>query len=145
MNMLQRRSLGPRLVLVCLGLWSLANVRLVLNAVRMHGDPDSTYTPSVMIPRFEPLRQWLPDDVETGYLLDEEHADLQTHHPGSRFSLALYALSPRIIRPTTDCPLVIVDGDRPETPPKIAQQQGWTLVADLHNGVRLYSTPRRTP
>ena len=138
--MLQRQRLGPRIVLVCLCVWGLANIRLIVSTVRESRNPLAGYTPSAMIPRFEPLAQWLPEEAEAGYLLDEENADLKTHAPASRRSLALYTLSPRIIRPTTDCPLVIVDSDRPETPPKIAGQQGWTLVADLHNGVRLYRT-----
>ena len=143
--MLQKRNLGPRFVLVCFCLWGLANFRLVLSSLREQGNPLARYTPSAMIPRFEPLGQWLPEATSAGYLLDEENADLQTHNPGSRLSLAMYTLSPRIIRQTTACPLVIVDGDRPETPPKIAEQQGWTLVADLHNGVRLYRTQRTEP
>jgi hypothetical protein len=143
--MLHRGSLGPRIVLVCLCLWGLANIRLALNCVREYGDPLASYTPAAMIPRFEPLGQWLPNATGAGYLLDEEHADLQTHNPGSRLSLALYTLSPRMIRQTTACPLVIVDADRPDTPPKIAREQGWTLVADLHNGVRLYRTQRTGP
>jgi len=138
--MLLKGNHGPRIVLACLCLWGLANIRLVRTTVREFVNPLATYTPSAMIPRFEPLGQWLPEATSTGYLLDEENADMQTHFPGSRFPLARYALSPRMIRRTTDCPLVIVDADRPETPPKIARQQGWTLVADLHNGVRLYRT-----
>jgi hypothetical protein len=125
--------------------WGLANIRLLLNSVREYGNPLARYTPTAMIPRFEPLKQWLPENSTTGYLLDEENADLETHNPGSRLSLALYTLSPRIVLQTTACPLVIVDADRPETPPKIAQQRGWTLVADLHNGVRLYRTQRTEP
>ena len=112
--MLLRGSLGSRLVLLCLCLWGLANLRLLLTSVREYRDPLARYTPSAIIPRFEPLRQWLPDGTVVGYLLDEENADLHTHHPESRFSLALYTLAPRTIRRTTACPLVIVDGNRPE-------------------------------
>ncbi len=143
--MLVKRSLGPRLVLACICLWGLADVRVVFDAICRHGKTRPTYEPTVMVPRFEPLAQWLPDAVTTGYLLDSENTGAGPIHPEARIRLAQYALSPRLICRTTDCPLVIVDSDRPEKPPKIAQARGWTLVADLHNGVRLYRTERDGP
>ena len=140
MAMLGKKRLGPHLVLLCICLWGLANVRLVSSALCGAAAPRPGYEPTAMIPRFQPLAQWLPDTATTGYLLDGEHAGAGPIDSEARIRLAQYTLSPRLIRRTTACPLVIVDSDRPETPPNIAQVRGWTLVADLHNGVRLYRT-----
>ena len=144
--MLQRQRPGARIVLVCLCVWGLANVRLIVSTVRESRNPLAGYTPSAMIPRFAPLAQWLPEDAEASYLLDEENADLKTHAPAARRALALLTCAVAADHPADNgLPSGDRSTDRPETPPKIAGQQGWALVADLHNGVRLYRTREPGP
>ena len=57
-----------------------------------------------------------------------------------RLFLAQYALSPQRLASCVASRWVIVESDCPETVPEIAASAHWTLLADLHNGVRLYRT-----
>jgi hypothetical protein len=137
-----RTTIGSTFVVVCLCLWGLANVRFALRNVNDHWRPSPDYAPAAFVPRFAPLAAYLPAKATIGYMLDADHADVQRRHPDARYALAQYCLAPRLIARTADFPLVIVDSDDAESPPGIAQERGWTIVADLHNGVRLYRTER---
>jgi hypothetical protein len=126
-------------------LWGVANVRFALRNVSERWRPSPDYPPAVFVPRFAPLTGYLPDKGTIGYVLDTEHADVLRYHPDARYALAQYCLAPHLIARTADYPLVIVDSDDADAPPGIASERRWALVADLHNGVRLYRTERAGP
>ena len=73
-----------------------------------------------------------------GLLVDERYADPKLFHPVGRLWLARYALARGPVDWSTDHALVIVDSGVSAPPP--AKSRGWILVADLHNGVRLFRT-----
>jgi hypothetical protein len=93
--------------------------------------------------RYELLRPMVPIGEVTRFIVDEEHADTAAVPPSARVGLAQYALTPRRVASDAASRWVIVDSDCPGTVPKFAAKSHWTLVADLHNGVRLYRTDVR--
>jgi hypothetical protein len=119
---------------------ALANGRVAWNAARHLGAPPDNGAPEVFSARFEPLAAWLPEGTVTGFVIDGAHTDSKRLHPDGRFGLAQYALSPRLLDAWTPHALMIVDADDPEAMPEMAVRQGWTLLANLHNGVKLFST-----
>jgi hypothetical protein len=129
----------PRMALVLVCLAAIANVRMISHALR-HRDVPKPGEIGPFVARFEPLRPMLPEGSVTGFVLDREHAAPHPPHPEARFALAQYALCPRVVEELPLHELVIVDSDAPATPPAVARQCGWDLVADLGNGVRLYRT-----
>jgi hypothetical protein len=132
----------PRCAIVLLCACALANGRVAWNAVRHLGGPPDNGSPEVFIARFQPLAAWLPEGTMTGFVIDEAHTDSKRLHPDGRLGLAQYALSPHLLDPWRPRALVIVDSDDPEAMPEMAVRQGWTLIVNLHNGVKLFSTPR---
>jgi hypothetical protein len=117
----------------------LAGLRIVWSIVGELRQPPESNSVEAVIARFEPLRRLLPEGVVTGFVVDERHADVTLVPAAERFRLAQYALSPRLVEDSPDHALVVVDADVPTTP-EVARARGWTLVADLHNGVRLFRT-----
>jgi hypothetical protein len=103
-------------------------------------DQDS---PEQFVARFEPLVPLLPKDEPADYLLDRRHSYPERLHLDARLPLARYAVAPRRLTANTGARLVVVDSDRPDVVPQAVAAAHWTLLADLHNGIRLYRTARR--
>ena len=123
-----QRVLRPRLAIALLVLCALASVRIVWSTIGECRQPPASNSVEAVIARFEPLQRLLPEGGVTGFV-----------GSGERFRLAQYALSPRVIECSPDHALVVDDADALALP-AIAAARGWTLVADLHNGVRLFHT-----
>jgi hypothetical protein len=117
----------------------LASSRIVWSAVREFRERSAGNSVEAVIARFEPLRGLLPEGAVTGFVVDQRHADVRLIPVAERFRLAQYALSPLVVEDCPDHALVVVDADVPALP-EVAGVRGWTLVADLHNGVRLFRT-----
>ncbi|MFZ5830206.1 MAG: hypothetical protein ACOY3P_08960 [Planctomycetota bacterium] len=132
------RAHASRLLLIAFCICALANSRMALSTVSKKLKSEARYAPTELIPRYEPLRSSLPEGARVGFMVDDQHSDLQLWDPLARLYLARYALSPRLVESGTTQDLVIVDSDDPATAPEIAKHGGWTLVADLMNGVRIY-------
>jgi hypothetical protein len=90
------------------------------------------------VAKYEPLRALIPTDEAAQFVVDEGRADLTALHRDARLYLAQYALSPRRLGRDVGSRWVVVDSDSADTPPGIATSAYWSLIADLHNGVRLY-------
>jgi hypothetical protein len=88
----------------------------------------------------EPLAPLLPSGEVIRFVLDRSHRDPTWTDLGGWLYLAQYVLSPRLLAADAPSQWVIVDSAGPESVPEIAIKSGWTLVADLHNGMRLYRT-----
>jgi hypothetical protein len=125
-------------VLICL--CALAGFRTNWSLFRHSRPASKGDSPEAILARFEPLQRLIPDDAVLGFFVDERYADPKLFLPAGRLWLACYLLSPRTLDWSTDHALVIVDSGVPAPPPEMAQSKGWTLVADLHNGVRLFRT-----
>ncbi len=91
------------------------------------------------VAKYEPLRPWLPADEVVRFVIDEPHI---RSAPAAieRLGLAMYAVAPRWLAEKAASRWVVVDSDCPEIVPEIAVSGRWTLIVDLHNGVRLYRT-----
>jgi hypothetical protein len=106
--------------------------------------------------KYAPLRDILPKEQAAEFMVDSEHADLDRFDLNGRFFLIQYAASPRLFKGWADFSrksatvaeqsekdansrIIVVDSDRPEVVPKIASSPKWRLLADLQNGVRVYS------
>ena len=119
----------PRLAIVLLSLCARASSRIVWSTARELRQPPESNSVEAVIARFEPLRRLLPEGAVTGFVGDSVE----------RFSWPSTALSPRVVERSSDHALVVVDADALALP-EAAAARGWTLVADLHNGVRLFRT-----
>lgn len=93
--------------------------------------------------RYRLLGDAVPAGASMRFVVDERHATNRIMSADSRLYLAQLALSPRVVGNRVESRWVIVDSDVPEAIPKVATRGGWDLVADLHNGVRLYRTDAR--
>jgi len=93
--------------------------------------------------RYERLAAYLPGKCRIGYLVRPEEAESRKAVETARLELLQYALSPRMIDKFTDQEIVILDSDEPEAPPPAALCRDWELVADLHDGIKLYREARR--
>ena len=131
---------SPGVAMVLISICALASLyRFQYNAWRAC----ATREPSVaeqFIAKYEPLGPLLPAGEVTCFIVDRQHADLERMEEEGRRYLAQYAVSPRLVGQWGDSPWVVVDSDCPDSVPKIAAADRWTLVADLRNGLRLYRT-----
>jgi hypothetical protein len=129
----------PRLAIMLLCLFALANIRIVPAALKRMGKPEPDQA-GPFLAKMMPLAARLPAEHVFGFALDDEHTDLAYYSFGARLFLTQYAFSPRLIEHSTAHRFVIVDSDAPEVVPRMAIEGHWSLVADLGNGVRLYRT-----
>lgn len=85
--------------------------------------------------RFEKIKPLLPSHGVVGYLGDERDDE---HESGRSFYLTQYALAPTIVLRTTNADFVVVNlrDDAESAVP--AAMDGWVLLRDCFNGVRLY-------
>jgi hypothetical protein len=90
------------------------------------------------VARYEPLRSLLPADEISRFQIDKKYTDENLQHPDARLYLARCAVVPRRLAYEAKSRWIVVDSDRPDIEPALAKAGRWTLVADLHNGVRLY-------
>ena len=133
-----RGALRPCLAILLICLSALASFRSTWLATGPSRQASAPKASEALPARFEPLQRLVPKDAAIGLLVDERYADPKLFHPVGRLWLARYALAPRQVDWLTDHALVIVDSGVPAPPP--AKSRGWILVADLHNGVRLFRT-----
>jgi hypothetical protein len=133
-----RRRSHVAIALVCMA--GLSNVRVLPHAVWSFCAATPPDSPDVLAARFEPLCSLLPMEAKAGFLYDRRRADGWLADPDGRLFLAQYALAPRLLEHSVAHRWVIVDSDDCGNPPETVAAVGWTLVADLHNGVRLYTT-----
>jgi hypothetical protein len=99
--------------------------------------------PEVFANRYQPLQTFVPSTDAMRFLADDSHIVNRIVPSDDRLRLAQLALSPRYVGVGVESPWVIVDSDFPEATPAAATGGGWQLVADLHNGVKLYRTDAR--
>jgi hypothetical protein len=90
------------------------------------------------VAKYEPLRPLMPTNEAAQFVIDEGHVDLQAMPRDARWFLAQYAVSPRLLGRGIASRWIVVDSDSTDTLPEIASSAHWSLIADLHNGVRLY-------
>lgn len=131
---------GPHLMIVMISLCALANIRLPVRLWSQVGRPPRPMAAEPYLEKVEPLNRLLPEKASLGFVIDTDHMNPEIRHPGARFGLTEYALLPRLVDMSLDHPLVIVDSDDAQAEPAIAVRSGWTLMVDLHNGVRVYRT-----
>lgn len=99
--------------------------------------PDAT---APFVARFEALKPLVRATPSLGYLSQAQNLDPKHPDPAKRLYLVQFALAPRLVEQRTDREWVIFDSDELAAAPEIATREGWTLVADLHNGVKLFRT-----
>jgi hypothetical protein len=135
----RRRS--PQAAIALIGGCAVLSLYLFERNAWLECGTHDQYSPEQFVTRFEPLLPLLPQDEPADYLLDQQHSDIERLHPGARLLLARYAVAPRRLTENAGSRWIVVDSDRPDVAPEAAA--GWTLLADLRNGVRLYRTERR--
>ncbi|MGO8690770.1 MAG: hypothetical protein ACLQLG_14195 [Thermoguttaceae bacterium] len=133
-----RGALRPCLAILLICVSALASFRGIWLPTGASRQASAHNASEVLPARFEPLQRLVPKNAAIGLLVDERYADPKLFHPVGRLWLARYALAPRPVDWSTDHALVIVDSGVSAPPP--AKSRGWILVADLHNGVRLFRT-----
>ena len=121
--------------LVCVA--GLGNVRMLPHAVRSFAVPPPTRLRSW--PRFEPLCSYLPADAKVGFLPDPRRANGWSAYPDRQLFLAQSFVGASTVGTFRSPPL----GDRQlgglRKPARNRCCGRLDLVADLHNGVRLYT------
>lgn len=85
--------------------------------------------------RFEKIRPLLPSHGVVGYLGDERDDE---HESGRSFYLTQYALAPTIVIRSTSADFVVVNLRDAAESVVPAAMEGWVLLRDCSNGVRLY-------
>lgn len=129
-----------RLALALFALCGLGIGRLSLTSFRHAWSSPGQGTASRFMARYETLKPYLSPRQSVGYLPDPSRMDLDAMPLTGRLSLAQYALSPPVIEPLVDQPLVLFESDDPQAMPELAAQRRWTLVADFRNGLKLFRT-----
>lgn len=132
-----------RLALALFALCGLGIGRLSLVSFQHAWSSPGGGTASRFIAKYETLKPYLSPQQPVGYLPDVSRMDLRALPLTGRLSLAQYALSPPIIEPLRDQPLILFESDDPQAMPDLAVEGRWTLVADLHNGLKLFRTVQR--
>jgi len=135
----QRRIRAATLLIAICALGSARALPRALQLAQADPKPDAT---AALVARFEAIKAHVREQTSLGYLSDARHLDPRRSALLKRLSLAQFALAPRIVERTTNREFVIFDSDRPEATPDIATLEGWKLVADLQNGVKLFRTAR---
>lgn len=108
-----------------------------LAQLRETGDRDQI---TAGMSRFAALKPYLRPSDSIGYLRGPS-ADASRQPPeDGRRALAQNALLPHIVERSTGAALVIFDSDDPQAEPAQARREGWSLVVDAGNGLRLYRT-----
>jgi hypothetical protein len=136
----QLRIRGATLLIVFGALGSARALPRAVQQYQADAKPDATVP---FVARFEALKPFAERSPSLGYLTVSQHLDPQRSDLVQRLYLAQFALAPHVIERRIDRDLVIFDSDRPEVTPQIAEREGWILVADLHNGVKLFRTGRQ--
>jgi hypothetical protein len=103
--------------------------------------PDDEVTQ--LLERYRRLAAYLPGKCRIGYLAPTDEGETRKVLPTARLELLQYALAPRMIDKFTDQENVILDSDEPDARPSEAVRRDWELMADLHDGIKLYRAPRR--
>lgn len=88
--------------------------------------------------RFAAVRAMLPTRAVVGFATDAASRSEQS----SRFQMTRYALTPAVIVPGLDWPLVIGDFDDPASARELVAQ-GFTVRQDFGGGVLLLEKPQR--
>ena len=136
-------QLRIRGAVILLAVGALASIRTLPRAVQQclaEPKPDATVT---LEARFAALQPFVTDKPSLGYLTEGRHLDPQRVDLAKRLYMAQFALAPSIVERRTDRPWVIFDSDTPEAVPEIATREGWTLVTDLRDGIKLFRTARQ--
>ena len=136
----QRRIRAATLLIAICALGSTRALPRAVQLSQADPTPDAT---AALVARFEAIKPHVRKQISLGYLSDARHLDPRRSSLLKRLYLAQFALAPRIVERTTHREFVIFDSDRPEVTPDIATLEGWKLVVDLHNGVKLFRTARQ--
>ena len=131
----QRAGLAVVLLVAC----ALGNVRFLWRLTKQHRQGLEANTFVQFMHRVEPLRDALPPHGTLGYL-SQPAPDCERLLGLNRFSLLLYAVTPCWLERTQTHEYLLFDADDPQAAPPAAAEQGWTLVADAGNGLKLYRT-----
>jgi hypothetical protein len=98
---------------------------------------------TLFLARCQRLASHLPATGRIGYFVRPEEAETRKSLDTARLELLQYALAPRMIEKLSDQELVIFDSDDLAAFPAAAAHRDWQLVADLHDGFKLFRTPER--
>ena len=129
-----------QLAIVALVVSALTNIRFFQREMkRARAAPEGGITHQ-FLERFAEFRQQLPARGTLGYL-SQSAPDTDPQLAVNRLGLSRYAVVPCLLEPHTDQAWVLFDADDPQAVPQQAAQQGWQLVADAGNGLKLYRTP----
>ena len=135
-----RRAQRVWLVIAMVALAALTNVRLPVRGITEVAQSASSDGIGEFLGRCRRLEPHLPARGQIGYRALSDHARTHSRVKGDRLQLMRYALAPRIIEQFWDHELVIFDADDPASVPSPEESRGWQLVADLHDGMKVFRT-----
>jgi hypothetical protein len=95
---------------------------------------------TLFLARCDRLAPHLPATGRIGYFVRPEEFETRKSLHTARLELMQYALAPRVIETFSGQEFVIFDSDEPAAFPTAAASRDWQLVADLHDGFKLYGT-----
>ena len=135
----RRRVLAASAAIVCAALllirWPVKTWGLAVRAA--HGDGVTQF-----LARCRRLEANLPPAGRIGYYVLPGEAETRKSFHTARLVLMQYALTPRVVENFSGHELVIFDSDDPAAVPSAAEGD-WQLLADLHDGLKLFRTTGR--
>ena len=135
-----------RRVLAVIGLIAFAALITIRWPIKTLGEVVRTPTVdevTLFLARCHRLEPFLPATGRIGYFVRPEEAKTRKSFHTARLELLQYALAPRMIEMVSRQELVIFDSDDPAAFPTDSESRDWQLVADFHDGFKLFRTPER--
>jgi hypothetical protein len=132
------RRPSPRLCVALICVCALAGLYLFQRNVWRRAVTQNRSVAEQFVARYEPLRCWLPLEEPVGFMVDDPLYGYLVMPPSGRMFAAQYALAPRRVAAPEEQRLLILDSPRPGSVTEMPASEGWIVLADLHNGVRLY-------
>jgi hypothetical protein len=140
MNAPSERRMSPRtkvaLVLVlAIGVSGYSAIRQLVRSRKL---ASKQCAEELLLERYASLSNVLPTEATVGYLADGEGFVRLPKYPEARIGLLRYAVVPRLLEPPAEAQFIIFDSDRPSAQPDGPQFKSLVLVADFHDGLKVF-------
>jgi hypothetical protein len=130
-------------VVVAVGLVAVAalsNFRMPIKTFGQFARGPTDGDAETYLARCRRLAPHLPPKGRIGYIAAANELQTRTPLQGGRLTLLQHALAPRMIQRFSGESLVIFDCDEPAALPALEQRRDWSLLVDLDDGLKLFST-----
>jgi len=129
-------------VVVAVGLIAIAafsNLRMPIKTFGQLARGPTDGDAETYLARGRRLAPHLPPKGGIGYIAAPARLQTRTPLQGGRLTLLQHALAPRMIERFSGQSLVIFDCDEPTASPAVEVSEGWRLVVDLGDGLKLFN------